>query len=420
MKIQKLSFKAAAKELLKRSGEPMTAKELTALAVDEGLIKTEGQTPEATMAAQLYVDINRNPRTAFKKVGKGKFTLRQQTESAASAQLIIEKQNELVRNALKTRLHEMDAYQFEFLIADLLKELGYENVEVTKVSGDKGIDIMADLTLEGITDVKTVVQVKRFKEGNNIPGKIVTQLRGSAEVDQRGLIMTTSDFTRDAVAEAKAPNKMPVALVNGEKLVSLLIKHKVGVKVENVELYAIDNQYFENVEPEKGKIDGGDKNRGLWPLPGGTTAYVDTLFQVLDAVERGVNTKSKLINWFLESFDTVNSEKTATGYVMVPRTMGLVDAKNGKFFLTAPGKKVLETRNLDLLYETFADNVFGIDEIVEYLETAGEPQSEEDILEFLKQNLDVEWSTFAQVNFRLIWLMNLGKMKKTQDGWILV
>ena len=34
----------------------------------------------------------------------------------------------------------MDAYQFEFLIGDLLQELGYENVEVTKHSGDKGIN----------------------------------------------------------------------------------------------------------------------------------------------------------------------------------------------------------------------------------------------------------------------------------------
>lgn len=158
-----MSFKEAARELLKRAGEPMTAKELTAQAIEDGLIAPEGKTPEATMAAQIYVDINKNPKSPFKKVGKGKFSLRQQTESASSAQLIIEKQNELLHTALKKQLHDMDAYQFEFLIGDLLRELGYENVEITKQSGDKGVDIMADLTLEGITNVCTVVQVKRFK-----------------------------------------------------------------------------------------------------------------------------------------------------------------------------------------------------------------------------------------------------------------
>jgi len=420
MSTKPMSFKSAAKELLKRAGEPMTAKELTAQAIEQGMLAPEGKTPEATMAAQLYVDINKNPKTPFKKVGRGKFSLRQQTESASSAQLIIEKQNELVRAALKKQLHDMDAYQFEFLIGDLLQELGYENVDVTKHSGDKGIDIMADLTLEGITDVKTVVQVKRFKEGNNIPGSIVTQLRGSAEVDQRGLIITTSDFTKDAIAEAKAPNKMPVALVNGEKLVSLLIKHEVGVKVENVALYAINNQYFENVDPDKGKIGDANKSRGLWPMPGGTTAYVDALFKFLAVVDQGVNTKAKLVDWFMQTFDTVKSPKTAGGYVNVPRTMGLVVVKNGKFSLTPAGKQVLTTKDMGFLYDTFAANIFAIADIVEFLETAGEPQTEEAIMDFLKQNLDVEWSTFAQVNFRLWWLLNLQKIKKTDDGWVLV
>lgn len=420
MTTKPMSFKAAAKELLKRAGEPMTAKELTSHAIEEGLIASGGKTPDATMAAQLYVDINKNPKTPFKKVGRGKFSLRQQTESASSAQLIIEKQNELVRAALKKQLHDMDAYQFEFLVGDLLQALGYENVEVTKQSGDKGVDIMADLTLEGITDVKTVVQVKRFKQGNNIPGSIVTQLRGSAEVDQRGLIITTSDFTKDAVAEAKAPNKMPVALVNGEKLVSLLIKHEVGVKVENVALYAINTLYFENVEPEKGNGTDANKSRGLWPMPGGTTVYVDTLLKFLAAVNQGINTKVKLIDWFMHTFDTVNSPKTAGGYVNVPRTMGLVIAKSGKILLTPAGKQVLTTKDIGFLYDTFAANIFAIEEIVEFLETSGEPQTEEAIMDFLKQNLDVEWSTFAQVNFRLWWLLNLQKIKKTDDGWVLV
>ncbi len=64
----------------------------------------------------------------------------------------------------------MDPYQFEHLIGELLSELGYENVDVTKQSGDGGIDVVADLTLKGITNVKTVVQVKRYKASNKING----------------------------------------------------------------------------------------------------------------------------------------------------------------------------------------------------------------------------------------------------------
>ena len=101
-------------------------------------------------------------------------------------------------------LVEMDPFQFEFLVGDLLRALGYINVEVTKRSGDKGIDVTADLSLEGITNVKTVVQVKRFKDGSFISGALVRQLRGSAAFDQRGLVITTGGFTKDAKTQALA------------------------------------------------------------------------------------------------------------------------------------------------------------------------------------------------------------------------
>ena len=124
------------------------------------------------------------------------FALKKQTESAKSPLLAIQNQNELVKKKLIEKIQEMDPFQFEYLTAELLRKIGYENVDVTKRSGDKGIDVVGNLTVGGLTNVKTVIQVKRYKTGNNISGKYITQLRGSAEVDQRGLIITTSDFTK--------------------------------------------------------------------------------------------------------------------------------------------------------------------------------------------------------------------------------
>jgi restriction system protein len=227
---QMMSFKDAATHILKAANEPLSAQEIVERAMQQGILSTEGKTPAATMGAQLYVDINKNKKSKFKKVGRGKFTLKEQTDSATTPLLVIENQNALVKEALMKKLYEMDPYQFEFLIADLLKDIGYENIEVTRSSGDKGIDVSATLTMGGITDVKTIIQAKRFKKGNNVPGRIIAQLRGSAEVDQRGMVITTSDFTRDAVSEAKASNKMPVSLINGEKLLSLMQKHRIGIK----------------------------------------------------------------------------------------------------------------------------------------------------------------------------------------------
>src|SRR5687768_11639999 len=117
-----LSFKEAARRILLEAKEPLSPKEIVEEALERGLIKTDGATPDASMAAQLYVDVQKNPNSPFQKVGKGKFALREQEESAGSAELIIEKQNRLVREALKAKLCEMDAYQFEFLVGDLLEK----------------------------------------------------------------------------------------------------------------------------------------------------------------------------------------------------------------------------------------------------------------------------------------------------------
>lgn len=415
---KKLSFKKAALQILKSKNEPLTAKEIVDLAFQKEVLSTEGKTPEATMAAQLYVDINQNKKTKFKKVGRGKFSLREQTESPTTPLLLIDKQNSLVKEALMQKLYDMDPFQFEFLVADLLKKIGYENVEVTKRSGDKGIDVVANLTMDGITNVKTIIQAKRFKKGNNISGKIITQLRGSAEVDQRGLVITTSAFTKDAISESKAPNKMPVSLIGGDKLLNLLIKFGVGVKTENVSLYSLDNEYFENEEiSEKRQTDTG-KNRSLWPLPGGINSYIETLFKYLQAIHDGTNTRADLINWYIRNFENVRSEKTANGYINVPRSMGLTKLKNGEVHLTNEGQEVLSNKDLEFLYETISNNILAFDDIVEFMKTSKEVQTEQSVLEYLKENFDIEWSTFAQVNYRLLWLINLGKIKKTDEGYL--
>jgi hypothetical protein len=49
-----VTFLEAAEEVLRETGRPMTAREITDVAAKRGLIKTRGKTPEATMSARLY------------------------------------------------------------------------------------------------------------------------------------------------------------------------------------------------------------------------------------------------------------------------------------------------------------------------------------------------------------------------------
>lgn len=56
------SFKDIAYQILKEADRPLHSKEITKIALDRGWLKTAGKTPEATMNAQLIVDINRKKR----------------------------------------------------------------------------------------------------------------------------------------------------------------------------------------------------------------------------------------------------------------------------------------------------------------------------------------------------------------------
>ena len=385
MTTKKYSFREAAIKILERYSEPKTAKEITDIAIEEGLLETSGATPEATMAAQIYLDINNNKGTSFKKVGRGLFTLTTKTEDPSSPHVIIYNQNESAKKALMERLLTMDPFQFEFLVADLLQKIGYENVFVTKRSGDKGIDVTANLTVGGITNVKTVIQVKRYGHGNKIDGKIIAQLRGSAEVDQRGLVITTSEFQKSAVEESKAPNKMPVSLVNGDKLIELLIKYGIGIKKDQLTILSVDNQYFENEsDPSEKKIDS-EKSRSIWPLPGGIDKYVDTLDKLLETIKQGTTDKKGLINWVIKNYENVKSEKTTWGYINVPKNMGLIIFRDGKCNLTEEGEQYLKTKDLNFLYDTISKNILAFDDIYQYLKTVKEPQNEEQILDYLKR-----------------------------------
>lgn len=411
--MKKLSFKGAAVKILKEAEEPMTAREITEIALDQELIETSGATPEATMAAQLYTDTGK-----FKKVGKGLFALVKQTESAKSPLLAIQNQNTFVKQKLIERIQAMDPFQFEFLVAELLRKIGYENVEVTKRSGDKGIDVKGNLTVGGLTNVKTAIQVKRYKEGNNISGRYITQLRGSAEVDQRGLIITTSDFTKDAVNESVAINKMPVALVNGTKLIDLLFKYKVGVKEEVVSVFSIDSELFEIELSDEGSKGRSNKSRSIWPLPGGINSYVETLNNLLLRIESKKSKREELIQWFANNYENVNSLKTASGYLNVPKSMGLIEFEKGICLLTDAGKEYRESQDLEFLYKTISSNILAFEEIHQLLLNSSNPISDQELLDFVNENFEVDWSTLAQINFRLRWLINIGKVEKTDDGYI--
>ena len=222
----------------------MHYKEITEKALEKGWLVTGGKTPEATMYAQVITEIRRQQKRGelprFVQHGRGHVGLSQWMGRGLAFQ--IEQHNQQVRKALRKRLLAMEPGEFEELISQLLGEIGFEMVDVTKLSGDGGIDVRGTLVVGDVVRIKMAVQVKKWKPKNNVLAPVVQQVRGSLGVHEQGLIITTSDFSPGAVKEASQPDKTPIALMNGEQLVMLLMEHGIGVHCSTPDLFEIDEE----------------------------------------------------------------------------------------------------------------------------------------------------------------------------------
>lgn len=84
--------------------------------------------------------------------------------------------------AFRARLMQLEPAQFEHFVKELLDAMDYEDVRVTKVSGDKGVDVIARVQF-GITEITEVVQVKRTE--TTITRPKVDELRGALPYSKR-------------------------------------------------------------------------------------------------------------------------------------------------------------------------------------------------------------------------------------------
>lgn len=155
----------------------------------------------------------------------------------------MQKFNHIQKEVLRKELQKMDPYKFEFLVKELLDSMGYEDVQVTAPSNDKGVDVIGTIQ-NGITNITEVIQVKRLS--SNVQRPVLDALRGSLHRFNavKGTIITISDFsigTREAAFERGAA---PITLINGDKLIDLLIENEIGINKKHFDYYTVDLDYF--------------------------------------------------------------------------------------------------------------------------------------------------------------------------------
>jgi restriction system protein len=155
-----------------------------------------------------------------------------------------EETNEVEKLDLLSTLRSISPTGFEKVCRELLRESGFENVEVTGGSADGGIDGYGTLEINPFVSFRVLFQCKRYAKGNLVSRAQVGDFRntmlGRAE---KGIILTTSGFSNAAIQEASREGAPQVELVDGDKLVDMFQRVELGVFKRTV--YDVDPAYFE-------------------------------------------------------------------------------------------------------------------------------------------------------------------------------
>lgn len=154
----------------------------------------------------------------------------------------IEKIESVYNPTLLEVLQSVTPDGFERLCQRLLRELDFEEVEVTKKSHDGGIDGVGVLRINPLVSFRVLFQCKRYK--GSVSSEQVQAFQGAVQGEaDKGLILTTGTFTRDAIKVASKAGKTPIELIDGSKLTKLFEEIKLGVKPKTV--YEVDLSFFE-------------------------------------------------------------------------------------------------------------------------------------------------------------------------------
>jgi restriction system protein len=152
------------------------------------------------------------------------------------------------KDQLIARLLQLPPDGFERLAQRILREAGFVNVTVTGKSGDGGIDGAGTYRLS-LVSFPVYFQCKRYK-GAVTPGA-VRDFRGAmAGRGEKGLLITTGSFTRDALAEATRDGAPPVELIDGDRLCDLLKEFRMGIDVRQriAEDVTVDLGFFDEYQ----------------------------------------------------------------------------------------------------------------------------------------------------------------------------
>jgi len=155
----------------------------------------------------------------------------------------IEKLQQQATSGIKDFIIQKNPYEFQDLVAALLRAMDYHTSFIAQKGKDGGIDIIAYQDPLGIQKPRIKVQVKHYPE-TPITVDVIRSLKGVINHGEEvGLFVTSGRFSNEAERFAREAN-VHIKLINGEELISLWQQYYSKMPDEDKSLLPLQAIYF--------------------------------------------------------------------------------------------------------------------------------------------------------------------------------
>lgn len=142
---------------------------------------------------------------------------------AKAATITLETAEEQAWEEIDQYLRGINPYEYQEIVASLLRAMGYHISWIAPPGKDGGIDILAASDPLGTKPPRIKVQVKRQEQKIDVNGlRSFMALLGDGDV---GIFVSVGGFTKDAAGEARGQEKRKITLLDNEDLFDLWIKY---------------------------------------------------------------------------------------------------------------------------------------------------------------------------------------------------
>lgn len=167
--------------------------------------------------------------------------------TAKAASITLETAEEQAWSEIDQYLRNINPYEFQEIVASLLRAMGYHISWIAPKGRDGGVDIMAASDPLGTKPPRIKVQVKRQSQSVDVDGlRSFMALLGDGDV---GIFVSVGGFTKNAAEEARLQEKRKITLLDNEQLFDLWVEYYEKLKEEDRRRLPLKPVYFLSPEP---------------------------------------------------------------------------------------------------------------------------------------------------------------------------